>query len=88
MPGLSRTFITMNPKDRKEEILVNKADNIYWFVHLVRAKLYFNYRYGIPYGIATREYDKKIIGKLWIKRFFQGWVETGVEITEVLRIES
>jgi hypothetical protein len=58
--------------------VINEADNIYWFIHLVRAKLYGIHRYGIPFGIVTRKYDSKILGKLWIKRFFYGWVEKGV----------
>jgi len=40
--------------------------------------------YGIPY----RKYEGKIIGKVWIKRFFEGWVLTGMEITDRLRIEK
>ena len=45
--------------------------------------------YGISnYGIPYRKYEGKIIGKVWIKRFFEGWVLTGVQITDRLRIEK
>ena len=51
-------------------------------MHVCRAKLFVSNRFGVPF----RKYEGKIIGKLWVKRFFEGWVLTGVEITDRLRI--
>ena len=84
LPGLNKLYLTLRPDERREEIAVNANDTVFWFINLIRAKLYAGHRYGIPY----RKYEGKIIGKVWVKRFFHGWVSTGVEITDRLRIDG
>ena len=84
MPGLSRMYLTVRPDERKEEITVNGLDSSIWFINIVRAKLYCSNRFGIPF----RKYEGKFIGKVWMKRFFKGWVSTGLEVTDRMRIEG
>lgn len=82
-PGLTKLIFTIKPSEKKEEITVNGADSAYWFINMIRAKLYTTNRFGVP----LRKNEGKLLGKLCVK-VYEGWKRKGVEITDRLRIEG